>query len=305
MRISNYRSRARAVRHPAVWDRSTKHDCMRMARARLAGRFALIVGMAILFTAGCAAPARKPTPEHNAALQVERTDREFDLGKDIQRVSIVNSYGTITVKGQDENAVGIHAVIQRLAPTFAPLRLHVRREGGTLHIEVGYAKGVDPATRGRLDMAVFVPGAEALALTTGADRIKVGRRNGSIQATTTSGEIVASSRGRLELQSDSGQIRAVALGRRWSGISRIRTASGRIIMGVPTFAGITLDASSGGKLSTNFGLTVHKRPGGGGSAHARYGDGHSRLVVTSASGEVVLEQVVLLGEDDKLPEDDD
>ncbi|MGA9421632.1 MAG: hypothetical protein WBW61_04665, partial [Rhodanobacteraceae bacterium] len=90
-----------------------------------------------------------------------------------------------------------------------------------------------------------------------------------------------------------------------NGTSRIETGSGRIRLLVPTFGGITLDAATGGKLSSNFGLSIHARSGGGASAHARYGDGRSRLIVASDSGEVILEQLVLIGDDGALPEDDD
>ncbi|MGA8277239.1 MAG: hypothetical protein WB784_03475 [Rhodanobacteraceae bacterium] len=270
-------------------------------RRRLIGA-ALVFG--ILLVPGCATQIKAPDAEHTDKVRVERKDREFDLDTSIRRVEIVNRYGDITVKRQNENAVGIHAVIQRLTPTFASLRLTSRREAGTLHIEVAYAKGVDPATPGRLDMAVFLPGTEPLALTTRDGTIDANRREGAITASSVSGRIRASSRGRLVLHSDSGDIIAGALGKHWSGTSRIETGSGRIVLLVPTFGGITLDASTGGKLSSNFGLSIHARAGGA-STHARYGDGRSPLVVTSDRGEVILEQLVLIGDDGALPEDDD
>jgi hypothetical protein len=74
---------------------------------------------------------------------------------------------------------------------------------------------------------------------------------------------------------------------------------------VPTFGNVALNADTGGNLSTGFGLSVHALPNGGHEAHARYGAGTSSLRAHSTSGEIVLEQLVLLGDDKTLPEDDD
>ncbi len=110
--------------------------------------------------------------------------------------------------------------------------------------------------------------------------ISATRRVGAIEATTDSGEIHASSLGRLTLNSNSGQIRAIAIGKDWQGPSEIVTQSGRIVLLVPTFGDIALVADTGGNLSTGFGLSVHSRPNGGHEAHARYGAGTSAIACT-------------------------
>jgi hypothetical protein len=73
---------------------------------------------------------------------------------------------------------------------------------------------------------------------------------------------------------------------------------------VPTFGDITLDAATTGPLGTDFGLTV-RDDNGRHVAHARYGDGRSPLRISSGSGQILLDQLVLMGEDGDLPEDDD
>jgi hypothetical protein len=90
----------------------------------------------------------------------------------------------------------------------------------------------------------------------------------------------------------------------WPGVARITTASGRIVLLVPTFGDIALDARTGGKLGTNFGLSVHQQ-GDWNTAHARYGRGTSPLIVRSNTGEIVLEQLVLMEQDAIGSEDDD
>lgn len=236
-------------------------------------------------------------------VEVERADRVFPLDKSIGTIEIVNRYGEISIKSHDRTEVGIHAVIQRLPPDFVPVKLETRRDGGTLRIEPTFPGGIGEQP-GRIDMAVFVPTSLGLALTTDNARISVKKWVGPVAATTESGEIRASSRGRLDLRTDSGPIRAIAIGKRWPGEARVATESGRIVLLVPTFGDIALDARTGGKLTTNFGLSVHSGDGEN-TAHARYGRGTSPLIVRSNTGEIVLEQLVLMEQDAIGSEDDD
>ena len=257
------------------------------------------VFVAALLGASCASTTHAPDTRGGA--KIERVDKEFDIASGVTRVAIDNPWGEINVRGRDEREVGIHAVIQRLPPKFQKVEFRSRRDGDTLRIEV--VASAD--THARADIAVYVPGDLALALSTRDGRIAAKRRAGAIEATTTSGEIQASSLGRLTLKSDTGQIRAIAIGKRWQGASEIITTTGRIVLLVPTFGDIALDAETGGKLGTGFGLSVHSLANGRHEAHARYGAGLSPLHVKSATGEIVLEQLVLLGDDSNLPEDDD
>jgi len=260
-----------------------------------------------LLASACAPTSQTPT--NRSDVQIERTDKEFDIGRDITRIAIDNPWGEINVRGRDERQVAIHAVLQRMPPRFPHVEIRSHRDGDTLRIEVvvagGSASSDHASTSARADLAVYVPGDLALALTTRDGRIAVSRRIGAIEATSDSGEIHAASRGRLELHSGSGQIRAIAIGKNWPGASDIATDSGRIVLLVPTFGDIALEAHTGGSLSTGFGLSVHSLANGGHEAHARYGAGTSPLRAQSTSGEIVLEQLVLLGDDKALPEDDD
>ena len=261
--------------------------------------------VSLLLLAGCASSPGAP-PANGADVRIERVDREFDLDAGIARVAIDNPWGEINVRGRDEREVGLHAVIQRLPPRFAKAEIRSRRDGDTLRIEIVLPETAGDATApGRVDVAVYVPGDMPLSLATRSGRIAAKRRAGAIEARTDSGDIEASSLARLDIKTRSGSIRAIAIGRRWQGGSEISSDSGHIIALVPTFGDVALDARTGGALTTGFGLSVHALPGGGHEAHARYGAGTSPLRVFSQSGEIVLEQLILLGDDTELPEDDD
>ncbi|MEO5559561.1 MAG: hypothetical protein ABIO49_07065 [Dokdonella sp.] len=261
-----------------------------------------VVVAALILLAACSAPTRTSNPG-DAQLRIERVDKEFDLARDVTRVAIDNPWGEINIRARDEREVGIHAVIQRMPPHYAGAKFRSRREGATLRIEVDL-DGAAP-TQGRVDIAVYLPNDLALALTTRSGRISAKRRSGPLEATTESGQLLASSRDRLLLHSVSGEIRATAIGKSWQGDSEIATDSGRIVLMVPTFGDIALDAETGGHLGTDFGLSVDEVVGGRHRAAAHFGQSTSSLRVRSRTGELVLEQLVLMGEDTPNPGDDD
>ena len=263
--------------------------------------------VATLLAAACSQAPRDAN--QGTDVRIERIDKEFDIDAAVRRVAIDNPWGEINIRSRDEREIGIHAVIQHLPPKFANVYFKTHREGDTLHVDVvvaGANATDDRASAGaRADLAVYLPTDLALKLSTRDSRIFATRRAASIEATSDSGEIHASSLGQLTLKSNSGQIRAVAIGKDWQGASVIVTESGRIVLLVPTFGNVSLNADTGGALGTGFGLSVHSLPNGGHEAHARYGAGTSSIRAHSTSGEIVLEQLVLLGDDKTLPEDDD
>ena len=261
-------------------------------------RFALL---AVAALAGACSGVRPRVEHAEGGVRIERVDREFEIPEGVTRIAITNLSGEINLRAHDEREVGIHAVVQRMPPGHAPARFRSHRDGDTLAIDVDF----DGGAAGRVDVAAFLPGDIAVALATRDGRIAAKRRNGAIEATTESGAILAGSRDRLRLASRSGDIRAVAFGKRWQGESMVETDTGQIVVMVPTFGDVVLDAASGGKVSTDFGLTVRPGDDGRSTARARFGLATSTLNVRSRMGELVLEQLVLLGDDTAIPEDDD
>jgi hypothetical protein len=265
------------------------------------------IGAVLLLSLATACSQTPPTQTRGGA-RIDRIDREFEITDGITRIAIDNPWGEINVRGRDEREVGLHAVIQHLPPVYPDVKFESHRDGDTLRIVVvvtGDARPDATPRPARADLAVYVPNDLALALSTRDGRISAKRRANAVEATTTSGEIQASSYGRLTLETDSGQIRAIAIGKRWQGASEVSTHSGRIVLLVPTFGDVALEAETGGRLSTNFGLSIHALSDGRHEAHARYGAGSAPLHARSGTGEIVLEQLVLLGDDTDLPEDDD
>jgi hypothetical protein len=263
--------------------------------------------MMLLALAACTSSTPRTEPPAGEA-RLERIDRVFALDPGVTRVAVDNPWGEINVRDHGRHEVGMHAVVQRLPPRFAEARFESRRAGDTLHIEV-HLEGLDRArpdtSQGRADVALYVPKQLAIALRTDAGRIATKKRDGMVEARSRSGEIQAASKQRLVVRSESGQVRAIAMGANWSGASEIETGSGRAIVLVPTFGDVTLDAQTGGPLRTGFGLSVHTLADGRHAAHARYGSGSSALRIRSETGEIVLEQLVPVAQHRELPGDED
>lgn len=253
--------------------------------------FLLVAG----FLGACAPDAsrtRQETADGSALL--ERSDQAFPLEKGIVAVEIDNAFGEINVRDHDRAEVGVHGVAQVPQAGMAQARLSASREGDTLKLVVSRPQA---SQGGRYDLAAYVPKDMPLILRGKDSRVDARKRMATVVASSTSGGINASSSERLDLTTESGTIRATQRKDSWVGTSRISSDSGRITVLVPLSGNLTLSAETGGQISNNFGLSVHPREGGGSRAGARYGSGSSVLEIISKSGEVVLDQAVLLEED--------
>ena len=275
-------------------------DWFSLNTSRMCG-IGIVLAHAVLL-AGCAAPKVQDESPKSAAQQpgIEREDVEFALDKGVASIVVDNPYGDVHVRGHDKHEVGVHGVIQRLAPDFPRIKVVSSRQDRELHLRV---KMQDGKSTSRYDMAVYVPADLALTVQGTSHRVVARNRRAPLAIRTTSGNIEATSHSRLDLSTTSGMIRAAQLAERWSGPSHLQSKSGRIVALLPLSGDVSIQAQTGGTLSTDFGLSVHPRAGGGFEAAARYGSGTSELIITSDSGAVIIDQAVILGEDAGSTED--
>lgn len=257
--------------------------------------FALVI-VVVLLTA-CAAPQ----PRKARALRIERVDQTYELGKRIGRVVVDNPYGEINVRPNDEAELAVHAVIQRLPPDFARLRLRIQRSDGALRLAVVGTGHVS----GRADLSIYVPPVVSLDLSTRAGRIAAPKRIGPVRARSESGPILVASRSGLDLQSTTGVIKSTAWPGAWAGPARVRSDTGQIVLYVPISGNLQIDARTHGAITSGFGLTSHVGDDGVRAAHARYGSGRLKVDAVSRTGEIVLEPLVGLGQDVNWLETDD
>lgn len=267
---------------------------------------ALALGAALL-GAGCASPPRvaESSPDAPAGYAIETMRSAFPIDTGITTVALHNPHGELRVRIGQPGEVGIVATVQRFG-TPGPLpAFETSRKGARLRIDVRYPFApppVDPATgradhtRGRADLAVFVPPDVALELSTTDGRLQVRRAKRDVDARSDSGIIDVSTRGALRLSTRSGRVVARQEGGAGAGESRIETVDGPILLAVPVADDATLVVETGAAISHDPGMAVDVVTTADGLRHAsgRWGDGRHVLSVHSVRGSVHLVPVIPL-----------
>ena len=153
--------------------------------------------------------------EHLAAdeLKIESIRERHDFAAGIEKLVVINEYGEINVRSMKSMAVGVQASAQIYGADGPRPRIEFRQEGPIATLTVIYddTRARYRGRPGRLDLAVFVPTLKFLDLQARDDRIQAKRYAGNLTARTKAGQIQAGSYGRLDLRSDSGEIRAMLL----------------------------------------------------------------------------------------------
>lgn len=249
--------------------------------------------------AGCASAPREAAPAtaQPADFAIETLRRAIAVEPGVAVLRIDNPHGELRLRIGQPGEVGIVATVQRFgaagpAPEFAQAR-----KGDELRIEVRYPFApppVDPATgradhtRGRADLAVFVPPDVALDLSSTDGRIQVRRAKRDVVARSDSGIIDVSSAGALRIATGSGRVVARLESDAWAGESRIESGSGAILLALPPAGDIALDIDAGGAISHDPGIAIDVAAGidARQRAQARWGSGAHRVTVRSAGGTV-------------------
>lgn len=255
-------------------------------------------GLAILL-AGCASAPREAAPAaaQPAGFAIETLRRAIPVEDGVAVLRIDNPHGELRLRMGEPGEVGIVATVQRFGADGPLPSFEHARKGDVLGIEVRYPFApppVDPVsgradhTRGRADLAVFVPPDVALELSTTDGRIQVRRAKRDIAARSTSGIIDVSSAGALRIATGSGRVVARLESDAWAGESRIETGSGAILLALPPAGDVALEVDAGGAISHDPGIVIDvaARPGGRQHGQGRWGSGAHRVNVHSATGTV-------------------
>ncbi len=263
-----------------------------LLRASLALSCALLV-------AGCATSPETARGQTAAldidAMQVETRRLAIPVGAQIAALHLINPHGELRLRIGEPGELGIVATVQRFGSAGATPEIVQQIKGDQLAVSVVYPFGpppVDPAsgradhTRGRADLAVFVPPNLALELETTDGRIQVRRAKGDVSARSVSGIVDVSAAGTLNLSSGSGRVVARQESGTWAGESRIETTTGVVLVALPMTADITLALQSAGPITLDPGIQGAERSVVDGVNQARIVFGQGRLVfsVRSASG---------------------
>ncbi|MFZ2235962.1 MAG: hypothetical protein WAV67_06245, partial [Dokdonella sp.] len=257
------------------------------------------------FGCGQPRPEAKASPDTATVppYTLERFRDDAKIVAGVETLVFDNPYGEITVRQTNASAVAWQGVEQRIGERPRVARIEPFQQGKQQGVRIRYPdiKPSAPANprQGRVDLYVFVPRGYKLDLRSDFGAITVRKVEDDVRARSRTGMIVVANRGSYDLQSQSGELRAYAMEALGDAPSRLHT-SGNILVDVPVFDDIVVEATSEGEFRSDVKLdsqTVDPQ----GVTRARFTHGTQKHRLTAEGGHSVILQVL----NKPIPEDGD
>lgn len=250
---------------------------------------------------GCAStPAPGPTPRETAPeptlVEIVRDRQDIAVSHTDTRLAIDNPHGNVYLRQSAEPYIGVFSTEQRLGRTPEAARLLIDHTDAQVKVTVSYDSDavigvntpVNGQLKGRVDLVVFVPEWIQCAVSTTYGDISVKRVQNSIRASAASGSISVTTRGQMSLQTEQGDIHGSTMDAHWTGDSEVRTTSGNIVFGVPTYGNVKVIARSSGSITADF-ETIRSTEQGRHAVQHISGSGRTQLLLESTTGEIILD----------------
>lgn len=249
----------------------------------------------LLAVVGCRGVENRPatTPAATPRYALERFRQEVKLAAGVDTLVFDNPYGEIQVRQTSASALAFEGVEQRIGAVPRIARIEPFHDGNRQGVRVRYAEHdpVQPANPrlGRVDMYAFVPKNVKLDLRSDFGTITVRRVDDDIHVRTRTGLIVVATRGALDAESVSGEIRSWTMQAGSATPTRISTA-GNVIVDVPLFDDLTVEVESARGIRADFPLArIEQMPSGRWQAVWKNGSGNHRMRIDSSQGDVILQ----------------
>lgn len=273
-----------------------------MRNAHIFSAFKQAVGLAILsLLSACghvprhseAPPVADATPP---PYQIERIKRDLQLPPNVKQVRIHNPHGSVGIKSIDNRTLGAYEVVQLIGATPEKPDIQMRLDGDVAVVEVSYASdrrhGADTLVngfrKGRVDLGMFLPEGPELQVTTTFGDIQVRRINNEVVARTRDGKLMVAGGGSIDAATESGDLRVFPTNAKWRKPMLLKTVSGNILMEVPMYGQIRLDAETSGSFGGQVALQL--RDAGKERQHGQLsrGDGSQHIRIDSDTGDIYL-----------------
>lgn len=237
----------------------------------------------------------------NPDVKIEHRREAFTFEAKLKQVKIVNHYGDVRFRKTDQDEVVMNAIIQRIGHPAREPHLEIDKGLDSWALHVGFADDAPNAQvdtrRGRVDLIVFVPSRVRVDVETQSGALQVSRFGGEIRARTRSGRLVASSWGRMDLETLDGEIIARQLGTTYNGTSRISSKSGPVFIGVPATGDYRLSIKAGAGIALTDAWKQGEMPTpptGATEFFHVHGAPSQRVIDVQTSSRVQLAPVILL-----------
>jgi len=224
-------------------------------------RFKLILLMPLIGLAACAStnPSNSVAPDVATApaqpFTLERFRDERKLSDSVLRVVLDNPYGDIQLRQTTGSVVAIQGVEQRIGEAPRIANIEWQEDFCETAVRVRYP-GIDPdepadRRKGRVDLYAFVPVGMPVSLRSDFGEIVVRRIDNPVTARSRSGRITVASHGRLDIESETGELRVYPMSARSTGTHRLRSAA-NIVLDVHLQPPLRLVARAARGVRANF-----------------------------------------------------
>ncbi len=258
-----------------------------------------VLALALGACAGVAPREAPPTPATGSVTPpytLERFRGENKIAAGIDTLVIENAYGDVQVRQTSARAIAWQGVEQRIGEKPRIARIDPVQQGRKQGIAVRYAEH-DPWSSlanprlGRVDLFVFVPKGLRIDVRSGFGGITIRRLDNDVRARSVSGMIVAASRGALDAESETGEIRAYAMQSAGESPTRIRTRA-NVVADIPVFDDVRVEVESARGIRADFDMAdIAQLPSGRWRASWTHGSGVHRMSIVSDGGDVVLQSL--------------
>jgi hypothetical protein len=199
-------------------------------------------------------------------------------------VEVVNPWGDVRLRAADAGEMESSAMIQRRTADPARAEVHVERRGSVLRFEVVYPT----ASKGdlhRVDLALFVPKDAPVTVSTRAGLIQARGLASDLRLRSTSGKVVVSTSGTVDVETDDGDVEVTLAGAAWKSAPRLVSRDGDIALRLDAKSEARVDIKTRGEISMQAPAHLERRRGG---AVVTYGEGSKPLSLQTRSGHVTL-----------------
>ncbi|GAB4188665.1 MAG: hypothetical protein Tsb002_15140 [Wenzhouxiangellaceae bacterium] len=219
-------------------------------------------------------PAAWAQPDNSEWLH-ERREWQLEPPTD-EAVRVENRWGDIRVRTHEQRQIYVLANIQRHQQDSRSMDLVLDEENPGLGITTYFPADDKQPTPAdwqprRIDLTVFVPATQRLALTTEHGLLEARGVQAALSARTENGAINLRAKGAVDAESRYGEIQVFFLDSNWSSDSRLQTQTGSIEALFARGFDARVEFETHGQITTDFSVTIER------DQHEEYKTGYAKI----------------------------
>ena len=227
----------------------------------------LVIGFCLLIISSCSKNTKRAISQDNnlsesIKVAIEKEQNDISVTPSHKKLTVNNPHGNIYIRKTEEPFVGVFSTMQLIGEDAEEAKINIENNSKNIKIDISYSSDktigvntlINGHKKGRVDLVVYVPKQLIIKLKTTYGSINVKRIDNEVDLSTTSGSVKLSSRGRLNIETVSGDVYAYLIEPKWNKKSKIISDSGNLIITFPELSSLDLKVSSKNSILSNFNL---------------------------------------------------